>query len=207
MSNSEGKQASGATTDKRVRLAKAISLALHPFLVAPVAIVLVLFLESDDLLAALWWATVCGILVVAPLVGYLSYKLARKQLTDADISVREERTGIYIFGTVCLVACLIILEWLNAPEMLLTLLLSGLAVVFVFALVTRFATKVSVHTGIMTAVAVASGFFSWPWAIALGAGTALVGWSRLVLKRHTPVEVISGILIAGGTFFLVMYLR
>lgn len=47
-------------------------------------------------------------------------------------------------------------------------------------------TKISGHI----AVATLAVFWFWPMAVVL----PLVGWSRLVLKRHTPIEVIGGFL-------------
>jgi hypothetical protein len=132
------------------------------------------------------------------------YKLARKELTDADVSVREQRHSFYIFGGICMVVCFVVLMWLRAPKVLVEMFIGGLLMVMAFAIVTRFLTKVSVHTGAMAAATVAVAFYSWPWAIALAIASGLVIWSRLTLKRHTSVEIVAGVSVASTILFLAM---
>lgn len=194
-------------TGQKQEIARAISFAFHPFLIAPLAIALVLYLSSGDFFAAFWWAGLCTLLFTVPLVLFLVYKLARKELTDADVSVREQRHSFYIFGAVCMIVCFAVLLWLRAPRVVIEMFIGGLLTVVVFALTTRFLTKVSVHAGTMAAVTVIVAFYSWPWAIVLGIATALVIWSRLTLKRHTYVEIISGVTIASSILFLALILQ
>lgn len=190
--------------EQTIRIARAISLAFHPFLVAPLAIALVLYLSSGDFFAAFWWAGLCTLLFTLPLVLFLVYKLARKELTDADVSVREQRHSFYVFGALCMVVCFVVLLWLKAPQVLIEMFIGGLLMVMAFAIVTRFLTKVSVHTGAMAAATVAVAFYSWPWAIVLAVASGLVIWSRLILKRHTSVEIVAGATISSTILFLAM---
>ncbi len=194
-------------TARTLKAARAVSLVFHPFLIAPLAISLVLYLNSGDLVAAFLWAGLSILLFTVPLGVFVLYKLARKQLTDADVSRREQRPGVYIFGAICMTVCFGILAWLGAPRVMLNMFAGGLVTVFVFAVVTRFWTKVSVHVGAMTGATVAVAFYSWTWAIILAGATLLVTWSRLVLKRHLPIEVILGMLIAGSVIFFTMLLQ
>ena len=196
-----------STKSDVIQIAQAVSFIFHPFLIAPLAIALVLYLSSGDFFAAFWWAALCTLLFTIPLVLFLVYKLARKELTDVDISVREQRHGFYLFGAACMLVCFGVLLWLKAPQVVLEIFIGGLLTVIIFALTTRFLTKISVHAGAMAAATVATAFYSWPWAIALAAATALVIWSRLTLKRHTSVEIISGVTIAGGILFLAMLVQ
>lgn len=172
--------------------ARLISLVFHPFIIAPVAIVLVMKLDGISLVTALAWAAVCADLVIVPVLLYLAYNLARKQYTDADISVREDRYGIYAFGTACMVFCLAALFWLDAPRELLKLFSGGLVTIMVFGLMTRFWTKVSVHVGLLSAATTAVAFHSPPLGALLGAIMLLVAWSRWVLGRHSIEEVLVG---------------
>jgi membrane-associated phospholipid phosphatase len=59
----------------------------------------------------------------------------------------------------------------------------------------------------MAAATVGVAFYSWPWAAVLTVATALVIWSRLTLKRHTSVEIVSGVSIAGSILFLAILLQ
>jgi len=177
---------------QRERIAQLISLVFHPFIVAPFALVLVTKLDGSSWVSALAWSAVCAMLVILPALLYMAYNLARKQYTDADISVREDRYGIYAFGTACMALCLAALFWLEAPKSLLKLLSGAFATIVVFALMTRFWTKVSVHVGLLSAATMAVAFQSLPLGALLGAITLLVGWSRWVLNRHSLAEMVAG---------------
>lgn len=178
------------------RVARLVSLVLHPFLVAPLSIVLVLYLDSGKFWPALGWAALCAAFVVGPALFYLRRKLKQKKYTDADVSVREHRHGFYLFGGACMVACFAVLLWLGAPPPLLASFVAALVAVTAFALITRFWTKVSIHSGIMTGVAVMVAFYSIPLALLLALGAFMVGWSRLVLKRHTLNQALLGGVVA-----------
>lgn len=172
--------------------ARLISLVFHPFIVSPAAIVLVMKLDGVSLAVALAWSAVCAGLVIVPVLLYLAYNLARKQYTDADISVREDRYGIYAFGTACMMFCLAALFWLDAPRELLKIFSGGLVTIIAFGLMTRFWTKVSVHVGLLSAATTAVAFHSLSLGAVLGAVVLLVAWSRWMLGRHTIAEMAIG---------------
>lgn len=189
------KQVQSRSNAKRV--ARLISLILHPFLISPLSIVILLYLDAGSLLAALGWAGLCAAFVVAPGILYIRQKLRTKQFSDADVSVREQRHGFYLFGAVCMAICFGVLLWLDAPSLLISLFIAALFSVTTFAIVTRLWTKVSIHAGVMAGVAVAVAFYSLPLALLLGLGTLLVSWARLVLRRHTALQAVLGWVIAA----------
>lgn len=193
----------GVSKDKKthpaelqIRLARIISWVLHPFWIAPLAIVLILYLDGVRLAAAIGWAGLCLAFVILPIMAFIIYKLARKQLTDADVSVREQRYGFYIFAVGCVVLCYVILVILGAPAPVRAIFGSGLVTLVAFGITTRLWLKVSIHSGMMGSMTTASAFFSLQLAAVLALLTALVAWSRLTLKRHTPAEIFFGLLIA-----------
>lgn len=197
--NSTVQQPSITVTQRQVdwtRAAKLTSLILHPFLLAPLSIVIILYFETGNLLSALGWAGLCAAFVVAPALLYLRRKMARRQYTDADVSVREHRYGFYIFGAACMVACFAVLLWLQAPAALISLFGAALVTVIVFAAITRLWMKISIHAGVASGIAVAVAFYSLPVALALFVAALLVTWSRLVLNRHTLAEASLGWLVA-----------
>lgn len=187
----------------RIRIARLVSLVLHPFLVSPLSIVLVLYLDSGAFWSALGWAVLCAAFVVGPALVFLYWKLKHKHFSDADVSVSHQRHGFYIFGGACMIVCFAILLWLNAPPLLITSFLAALAAVIVSAVVTRFWTKVSIHSCAMTGVTTMVAFYSVPIALLLTIGTLLVIWSRLILKRHTLSEAILGGVIAVSCTLLI----
>ncbi len=181
-----------------VRLARLISRILHPFLIAPLSILVILYLDTGNFLAALGWAGLCAAFVVAPASLYLRKKLKEKKFTDADVSVREHRHGFYVFGASSMVICFAVLLWLDAPQVLIAFFAAALLAVVAAAVVTRFWTKVSIHAGVMAGATVAIAFYSLPLALVLALCTLLVSWARLVLKRHTAIQAV----VAWGVAFV-----
>jgi hypothetical protein len=182
----------------RLWLARLISLILHPFLVASLTIVLVLYLDSGTIITALTWAVVCIALVIAPALIFLRHKLTRQHYSDADVSVREQRHGFYLFSLGCMIVCFGVLLWLGAPRPLLSLFAAALAALVAFAVVTQLWLKVSIHTGAMAGATAAVAFYSLPLAALFTLGLIVIGWARLVLKRHTLPEILAGCAIAAA---------
>ncbi|MCP4707155.1 MAG: hypothetical protein GY869_00905 [Planctomycetes bacterium] len=189
------------------QVARLTSLALHPFLIAPLAIVLLLYLDTGNFLSALGWAGLCAAFVIGPALLFLRHKLTREDYTDADVSVQEHRAGFYVFGGASMVVCFGVLLWLGAPTLLITLFATAFLTLGIFAAVTRWWTKVSIHTGIMAGTMIATAFYSLPLAAVLTVATVLVAWSRLVLKRHTLNEVLLGYGLASYVATMVMLIR
>lgn len=187
----------------RIKLARFISLLLHPFVVAPLALVLVLYLDSGDFRSALGWAGLCAAFVIGPALIYLHRKLKQQDFSDADVSIREQRHGFYLFGGGCMLICFAVLFWLEAPQLLIASFTAALVTIMAFAIITRLWTKVSIHTGIMAGVTAMVAFYAIPLALLLGIGTLFVAWSRLVLQRHTLRQVVLGGVVGIASICLV----
>jgi len=186
----------GASETWAVRTARLVSLVLHPFLVCPGGIVLVLWLDQRDLAAALCWAGLCALLVVLPAAAWLLRAMRQRRYTDADVSTRDHRYGFYVFGMVCMVLSYGILLWLGAPPLLQAGFMAAMVAVLVGALANRFWTKVSIHVGAMAGIAVVAALYSLPLALVLGALALVVAWGRVVLGRHTVAQTLAGCAVA-----------
>lgn len=180
-----------------VKTGRIISLVLHPFLVAPIGIVLILWLDTGSLLTALGWAALCAAFVVAPASIYLFQKLRKRQYTDADVSVREHRYGFYLFGGACMVLCFGVLLWLDAPTALIAGFVAALAALVIAAAVNRYFTKISIHAGAMVGVAMAVVFYAPLLSSLLLVAAAALTWARLITQRHTPTEALAAWIVAS----------
>ncbi len=174
-----------------VKIAKIVSLVLHPFLISPLGIVIILWLDTGNLLSALAWAGLCAAFVVAPASIYLAQKLKKKAYTDADVSVKEHRYGFYLFGGICMTLCFATLIWLDAPGVLTAGFLTALVALVAAIVVNRFWTKISIHTGAIVGVATATAYYSLPLAGLLFSFALLISWARLVTGRHTIIEAVA----------------
>lgn len=177
------------------RIARAVSLAGHPFLVAPIALFLLLCLDQGEILIAWKWTSLCVVIVLLPALLYLRRKLRRKEYTDADVSVREHRFGFYLFGAGCMLLCALALFLFRAPRVLLHGTATSLMALFLAILLNRFWTKISIHAGTLVAIATALSRYDAVLSSAFAVLALLVCWSRLTLQRHTPIQLLAGALV------------
>lgn len=168
-----------------------ISRVFHPFLIPVPALVLTLVLDGESLAMTLGWAAICVGIAILPPAALLVVQRRRRGDRDWYVTVREERSGLYGLGIVC-IATLLAVAWLGrAPALLLPSLGAALAAAASGAALNRH-TKVSVHVGVATGCAILLGHVApgaWP---TLAAGVAAVAWSRLRLGHHTPSQVVLG---------------
>jgi membrane-associated phospholipid phosphatase len=190
-------------TDFKTKLARLASIAFHPFLVVPLAIILILYFETHSLPAALGWSLLVAALVILPSLLYLGYKLRKNDYSDFDISIREERHSYYLFGIAATLLGWSILAVMRAPRPLMVLFATCLTGIVTMGLITHYWLKVSIHVAVNAATAVSLAFYSLPLAGLWGAVTVLVGWSRVKLGRHTLREVVAGAGISAMIILLV----
>jgi len=183
------------TTSRTQDLARAISLVGHPFLVAPCALYVLLWLDQKDPWIAARWTLLCAGMVLAPALLYLRRKLVRKEFTDADVSVREHRFGFYLFGGSCMLACAAVLILLHAPRLLLAGMVTSLFALGMAVFLNRYWTKVSIHAGTLSGIAAALATFDWRLSMPVLLLALLVSWSRIRLGRHSAVQLLAGVLL------------
>ncbi|MCJ7935868.1 MAG: phosphatase PAP2 family protein [Chryseobacterium sp.] len=142
------------------------------------------------------------LMIMAPVVIWLVWNVKTGRYTNMDVSNRIQRKTLYIFIAACVIIYLafnyirngyIDLVMLFILILLLTLQVSNLFI------------KSSMHTAFN--IFVAALFFSLNWKMGvlwLGIA-ALVGITRIILKRHTIKEVFMGAGIAFLISFIYLY--
>jgi len=126
--------------------------------------------------------------VALPLLAIMAYGVWRGRWGDLDVSVRHERVGFYRILIAVLPLGTLAL-WMLYPSIRRGLL-AGWALVIASMVLNRWV-KTSLHVGVAAFCAAVTAH----GAAMIAAGAALVlliAWSRLVLRRHTPVEVACG---------------
>ena len=183
-------------------LAKVISFIFNPYSMA-LALIPISMRDGNvgfSLLAMLS-------LALAPLLKHMHG--VHKGFWDLDISDYKKRPSILMLSGLTGILGSYLLFLLDAKYTSLATLLyatTGL----VAALASKYV-KVSIHvaTASITTVALAYTFGKWILIIAVPL-TALIAWSRLKLRAHTPLEVSEGISVAGVgstlAFIIMMYI-
>ncbi|MBV8326585.1 ABC transporter permease [Chryseobacterium sp.] len=142
------------------------------------------------------------VMVIAPVVIWLVWNVKTGRYTNMDVSNRVQRKTLYIFIAICLIAYLIFNYIRNGY---LDLVMLFIFILLLALQISNFFIKSSMHTAFN--VFVAALFFSLDPAIGilwLGIA-ALVGITRIILKRHTVKEVFMGAGIAFLISFVYLY--
>lgn len=185
-------------------VAEIISWGFFPPLVATVFFVFLVFWYSSDLSEGFsWLITVSPFLIFIPLIFFaISYKLG--WVSDIDLSERKERPAFLVVFVSLLLILSILLYVIGVPEKFFVYAFSGLIMVTVASIITLY-WKVSFHTAVTTSVVTAilmlGGFRFYPFLILI----PIVGWSRVILGKHSFWQVTGGTLMAFVVTFVVFY--
>lgn len=152
---------------------------------------------------------VFGLTCLFPMVAIgIMYKMGI--VSDPGLNNRRERTLPFAVSAAGYVACLVFLHHIHSPWWITMFMAGGLLALVIAALV-NLRWKISIHLTAMGGLvafvvrlitehlAMVNG---QSWLIATIVAAGLVGSSRLLLNRHTPMQVLAG--SANG--FLCVYL-
>jgi len=179
-------------------LARTISIAAHPFVTATVAVAAGAF-RSAPRAEAMKIVAAFAIICVLPILLLSIRQVRRGRWEHIDASNKRERPLLYAIGigaTALLLVYLLVVHPQSRfprsiPITIFALAACGLASRWV---------KISLHVFF---AAFAAATLPSPFTWAFVALVPLVAWSRLVLARHTLLEVILGALIGAATGFAI----
>ena len=162
-------------------LARWISILAHPFVMASL-MALGAGVRSALLVAA--FATV-------PLAVLMAMQVRSGRWGNVDASRREERPVLFAVGGLGLLALAVYLAVTQPVSPLLRGLLAPVGLLGGAALVNRWV-KVSLHIGFAVLAAAMLIHLGSAVGWALVPVVPILGWSRLVLNRHRPTELVAG---------------
>jgi len=142
------------------------------------------------------------LIIMIPVIVWLVWNVKTGRYTNMDVSNRVQRKTLYIFIATCIIAYIIFNYVRNGYIDFVMLFI----LILLFALqISNFFIKSSMHTAFN--IFVAALFFAINQVAGLiWLGIAvLVGVTRIILKRHTPKEVLMGALIAFIVSFIYLY--
>jgi membrane-associated phospholipid phosphatase len=175
-------------------VARWISILGHPFILVPALVAAV----SVPSLPPKQAAQTIGIVVlvsIVPMLLLIARRVRSGAWTNYDVSVREQRAGMYPTALAITTATALVLAWVRAPRPILQGVLAILLLIGIAALV-NFWLKLSLHTAFAAFTALAL----LPSRGLVAGGlllTLAIAWSRLELGRHTLAEVIGGAVLGA----------
>lgn len=171
-------------------LALVISRVFDPMIEIPILLFLAVYLAISNGLRWRFFVFLVGVDAMLPAL-YLFYGLRKGFISDWDVTNRKERYGLYFFTVMAHLFGVMTAYFLGKQE-LFELLLVFWTLAVVFALTTAI-WKISVHAGTNAAMlAVFNHYYGWDkyWWLVIVLG--LVGWSRVVMKKHSWAQVLVG---------------
>jgi membrane-associated phospholipid phosphatase len=142
------------------------------------------------------------LMVIIPVIIWLVWNVKTGRYTNMDVSNRIQRKTLYIFIAACVIAYIAYNYFKNGYIDFVMLFV----LILLFAMqISNLFIKSSMHTSFN--IFVAALFFALnPTMGLIWLGiAALVGITRIILKRHTPKEVFMGAGIAFMVSFLYLY--
>ena len=144
------------------------------------------------------------IIIIIPISVWIIWNVMTGRYTNLDVSDRNQRKSLYVFILLVTIIYLIF-DYLKNEKVDLVMLFT--LILLVLMQVSNFFIKSSMHTAFNVFVAglfySENKFLGFIW---LGIAF-LVGISRIILKRHTPKEVVSGTIIALLVSFAYIYTK
>jgi len=127
---------------------------------------------------------------------YIEHALRRDGLRRYSLPHRSERLVPLAIACASVVGAILLVQVLDAPRQLHTVLLTMLFVLGLTLAATPFQ-RISVHMAAVTGASVLLQLVFGSIGLAVLPVVAAVGWSRLELDEHTPAQVVAGA-VAGA---------
>lgn len=118
------------------------------------------------------------------------------KVTDHHVSNRKQRLPVLLMALASIMAGLLVLEAVAAPQSVIAMVLGVVAGVVVLAGVSPF-WKISGHAAAISSSAVIAVLMLGAAWLPLLLLIPAVGWSRVVLRAHTLAQVVAGSLFGG----------
>lgn len=185
-----------------LRLARLISFLSSPiFVIIPIPFVLIYHATNDSLYALKWTFFSSAFLL---LIGvFMLYSVRYRIFTDIDVSKREQRPLLFLVLAVVSFLYLISLYLLKGPAVLYLGMLGVFAAIITVAVI-NMRIKASIHVATITAVVLTLGIlYNLPiYSVLI---IPFIAWARIVTKRHTMQEAVTGAIV-GSLLILLMYI-
>lgn len=195
MSLTEQRLATFSTDRPADRLAQAVSIICSPPLLALPMTLLAAAHATDGSAVGAAVTLLIATTLLPSLFVYTAYRAG--YVRDFDLARRSERVIPSAFAALCSAGAYPILRQLEAPSVLLAIGAALTVQLVVLALVTTF-WKVSYHAATAGGlVAIACTLEGASLGLPLAALAALISWARVRLGRHTPPQVVVGLLSAA----------
>jgi membrane-associated phospholipid phosphatase len=173
------------------KLASIISNVLNPFVIGFVTIITLSVYDTDTGGEAIKWAAISLVFSIIPVFLMVTFLVRRKTIAGFFISLREQRTLVYIIAILIGAAGLAFFWIFESPPLLRAVFTAGVSALVIFMMVNMF-WKISLHTGFAAASATVITIIHGLSGLLAFLLVLPVAWSRIELQQHTIAQVVGG---------------
>ena len=174
----------------RLAIARAVSIAAHPLVVALV-LVAIAARKLHGLGTAARLVGLTSAVVVVPLWVFMWRKWRSGRWETIDASTSSNRPALYGVALLLVGVLMVSIGLLRGWDPILRGCTVVLGMLAAAAILNRWI-KLSLHVGVAAFAAVVLVRLDWRIGVAFAAVVPLLAWSRLALARHTWGEVVGG---------------
>jgi membrane-associated phospholipid phosphatase len=198
-----------------IRFAKILSAFFSPLLIPTYSMTTAMWITPlvnvDERVRFITTVVVMGLTALIPVVILLAL-IRTGKVKDLDVSDRKQRLQPMLAILTCYLLTVAYIFWVNAPWWLLMYFISGCITTIVVGLITL-KWKISGHgaglgnmIGMLTALCIQglTNIAIVPWIMVAIVIAGLVGSARVILHKHTPLQVIAGVVISAVITILIM---
>ncbi|MEL6561325.1 MAG: hypothetical protein AAFQ94_24265 [Bacteroidota bacterium] len=164
----------------------------NPIIMVPVMIQLVLYRRNSSDQHLLISIISIGLSLFA--IGWILYEKKIGHYSDFSVSNRKQRYSLYYFAIPAVFGVAVISYVLELPSFFITSFIAG-GVLLIASYLSNFVIKSSLHTSVNIYLSIVVFTLDLPLGLLVFFLTIVIAISRVILKKHTVPEVISGFLI------------
>ena len=189
---------------EHVTIARWLSIVFHPFVMVGV-MVGAAAAARQTAGEAVRSVGIVVLFTIVPLAVLMWRQVRRGQWENVDASNRGERPILYVVGGAGVLALLAYVVVIRQQSFMVRGVVATLGMMALSGAITRWV-KVSLHMAFAALAATALALARSPIGYLLLFVLPALAWSRLVLQRHTPLEVVLGTIIGAGAAAAIHFL-
>lgn len=182
----------GTISPRTERIAKIISLVGQPPFLSIIPFVAICLAMSDDIVQGIICSAVAVLAaVVVPVVIIMYFSWRYGNSDRMDVENKDDRAIPLASGVLGYTIGVILLYLLNAPWLATVLMICYAVVTAAIMIITRH-WKISIHACGVIGPSLGLSVAFWPYGLVYFLLFPPIAWSRYVLKKHTPLQLVMG---------------
>lgn len=181
----------------KLAIAQLISVVFHPLVFALLLPFLIIYHGTKNILYGFEWMIFTSLFIFFT-IAVLFYLRPLDLLKDFDISDQKKRPIFYTVSVIFAIAYFFIAVLFKGIFFSLSIVSLGVIVGLIIFVLVNVYIKVSIHMAVSTAYTITCFLlYGWYGLFLVFWIPPAIAWSRLVLKKHKPEEIIGGAVIGS----------